>query len=159
MMNGREINLIVVHCSATRADRDVTAKDIDSYHRVSGLSSWGYHYYVRKNGAIERMRDESEPGAHACGHNSRSIGVCYEGGLDPNGRAADTRTSFQKRSLLALLRSLKADYPEAEIKGHRDLSPDTNGNGRVDRWERVKECPCFDAMEEYEDVGLCKLTE
>lgn len=158
-MMEREINLIVVHCSATRADRDVTAKDIDSYHRVAGLSSWGYHYYVRKDGVIERMRDESEPGAHACGHNAHSIGICYEGGLDMNGRPADTRTPFQKRSLLALLRSLKADYPEAVIKGHRDLSPDVNGNGRVDRWERIKECPCFDAMEEYEDVGLCKLME
>lgn len=145
----REINLIVVHCSATRADRDITAKDIDSYHRVAGLSSWGYHYYVRKDGTVERMRPEDDPGAHACGHNRDSIGVCYEGGLDTNGRPADTRTAQQKRSLLSLLRSLQAEHPGAPVVGHRDLSPDTNGNGRVDRWERVKECPCFDAAAEY----------
>lgn len=148
----REIDLIVVHCSATRADRDITAKDIDSFHRVRGFSSWGYHYYVRKDGRIERMRDESEPGAHAYGYNHNSIAVCYEGGLDVNGRPADTRTSHQKRTLHALLRSLKEDYPEAVIKGHRDLSPDVNGNGRVDKWERTKECPCFDAMAEYQDL-------
>ena len=148
----REVNLIVVHCSATRVDRDITARDIDSFHRVRGFSSWGYHYYVRKDGSIEKMRDESEPGAHAYGHNRDSIGLCYEGGLDVNGRPADTRTAAQKRTLVALLRSLRADYPGARIVGHRDLSPDVNGNGRVDKWERTKECPCFDAAEEYEDL-------
>lgn len=148
----REVNLIVVHCSATRVDRDITARDIDSFHRVRGFSSWGYHYYVRKDGSIEKMRDESEPGAHAYGHNRDSIGLCYEGGLDVNGRPADTRTATQKRTLVALLRSLRADYPGARIVGHRDLSPDVNGNGRVDKWERTKECPCFDAAEEYADL-------
>ena len=148
----REVNLIVVHCSATRVDRDITARDIDSFHRVCGFSSWGYHYYVRKDGSIEKMRDESEPGAHASGHNRDSIGLCYEGGLDVNGRPADTRTAAQKRTLVALLRSLRADYPGARIVGHRDLSPDVNGNGRVDKWERTKECPCFDAAEEYADL-------
>ena len=148
----REVNLIVVHCSATRMDRDITARDIDSFHRVRGFSSWGYHYYVRKDGSIEKMRDESEPGAHAYGHNRDSIGLCYEGGLDVNGRPADTRTAAQKRTLVALLRSLRADYPGARIVGHRDLSPDVNGNGRVDKWERTKECPCFDAAEEYADL-------
>lgn len=148
----REVNLIVVHCSATRVDRDITARDIDSFHRVRGFSSWGYHYYVRKDGSIEKMRDESEPGAHAYGHNRDSIGLCYEGGLDVNGRPVDTRTAAQKRTLVALLRSLRADYPGARIVGHRDLSPDVNGNGRVDKWERTKECPCFDAAEEYADL-------
>ena len=148
----REVNLIVVHCSATRVDRDITARDIDSFHRVCGFSSWGYHYYVRKDGSIEKMRDESEPGAHAYGHNRDSIGLCYEGGLDVNGRPADTRTAAQNRTLVALLRSLRADYPGARIVGHRDLSPDVNGNGRVDKWERTKECPCFDAAEEYADL-------
>lgn len=148
----REVNLIVVHCSATRVDRDITARDIDSFHRVRGFSSWGYHYYVRKDGSIEKMRDESEPGAHAYGHNRDSIGLCYEGGLDVNGHPADTRTAAQKRTLVALLRSLRADYPGARIVGHRDLSPDVNGNGRVDKWERTKECPCFDAAEEYADL-------
>ena len=133
-------------------DRDITARDIDSFHRVRGFSSWGYHYYVRKDGSIEKMRDESEPGAHAYGHNRDSIGLCYEGGLDVNGRPADTRTAAQKRTLVALLRSLRADYPGARIVGHRDLSPDVNGNGRVDKWERTKECPCFDAAEEYADL-------
>ena len=39
-----------------------------------------------------------------------------------------------------------------DAKG-RDLSPDRNHNGVVDPWERIKECPCFDAMTEYMDIN------
>jgi len=47
---------------------------------------------------------------------------------------------------------LKERWPKAEIKGHRDCSPDTNHNGKVDRWEWLKECPSFDAFNEYKDL-------
>ena len=51
----REIELIVIHCSATRVNRDFTARDVDTAHRYLGYSRWGYHYYIRKSGRIERM--------------------------------------------------------------------------------------------------------
>lgn len=148
-MSEREINLIVIHCSATRADRDVTAQDIDAFHRVRGFSSWGYHFYIRKSGTVEPMRPVSEVGAHARGFNAKSIGVCYEGGLDENGQPRDTRTSAQKVALQKLVRDLLAQHPGCKVVGHRDLSPDLNGNGIVDKWERTKECPCFDVKEEF----------
>ncbi|MBQ9230749.1 MAG: N-acetylmuramoyl-L-alanine amidase [Prevotella sp.] len=85
-------------------------------------------------------RSEDIPGAHAKHYNAHSIGVCYEGGLDEKGHPADTRTKAQKFTLLALLTSLKADYPEAKILGHRDLP-----------WVK-KECPCFNAQVEYKDL-------
>lgn len=144
----REISLIVIHCSATRADRDFTAKDVDTAHRFRGFSCWGYHYYVRKSGQVEPMRDEDTVGAHARGHNARSLGVCYEGGLDENGRAADTRTPRQQEAMHRLVHELRLRYPEAQVVGHRDLSPDTNYNGVVDPWERTKECPCFEVKAE-----------
>ena len=144
----RKISLIVIHCSATRADRDFTAKDVDTAHRFRGFSCWGYHYYIRKSGQIEPMRDEDTVGAHARGFNVISLGVCYEGGLDENGKAADTRTSRQKESLHRLVRELLQRYPDAKVVGHRDLSPDTNYNGIVDPWERIKECPCFEVKAE-----------
>ena len=75
-------------------------------------------------------------GMHARRYNAHSIGICYEGGLDEKGRAADTRTP-QKQTLVTLLRSLKYDYPDAQILGHRDLP-----------WV-TKRCPCFDAKSEY----------
>ena len=71
----RKISLIVIHCSATRVDRDFTAKDVDTAHRFRGFSCWGYHYYIRKSGQIEPMRDEDTVGAHARGFNAISLGV------------------------------------------------------------------------------------
>ena len=111
----RKISLIVIHCSATRADRDFTAKDVDTAHRFRGFSCWGYHYYIRKSGQIEPMRDEDTVGAHARGFNAISLGVCYEGGLDENGKAADTRTSRQKEAMHRLVNELLQRYPDAKV--------------------------------------------
>lgn len=144
----RKIELIIIHCSATRADSDFSAQDVDTAHRYRGFSSWGYHYYVRKSGLIEGMRPEDVPGAHARGYNAASIGVCCEGGLDANDRPADTRTARQKEALHRLVARLLRDYPDARVVGHRNLSPDLNYNGIVDPWERVKECPCFEVLAE-----------
>jgi len=144
----REINLLVIHCSATRVDRDITAKDIDSAHKVRGFSSWGYHYYIRKNGKVEPMRSHDEVGAHARGYNAKSLGVCYEGGLDTNGKPADTRTLSQQIAMHSLVSKLLKEFPGSKVVGHRDLSPDKNYNGIIDPFERVKECPCFNTADE-----------
>ena len=135
----REINLIVVHCSATRADRDFTENDLEVCHRHRGFNGAGYHFYIRKNGDIKNTRPLEKPGAHALGYNAHSIGICYEGGLDVRYRPADTRTEWQKHSLRVLIRTLLMDYPGCRVCGHRDLSPDRNGDGRISPEEWVKE--------------------
>lgn len=140
----REINLIVVHCSATRADRDFTENDLEVCHRHRGFNEAGYYFYIRKNGDIKNTRPLEKPGAHALGYNAHSIGICYEGGLDVRYRPADTRTEWQKHSLRVLIRTLLMDYPGCRVCGHRDLSPDRNGDGRISPEEWVKECPCFE---------------
>ena len=140
----REINLIVVHCSATRADRDFTENDLEVCHRHRGFNGACYHFYIRKNGDIKNTRPLEKPGAHALGYNAHSIGICYEGGLDVRYRPADTRTEWQKHSLRVLIRTLLMDYPGCRVCGHRDLSPDRNGDGRISPEEWVKECPCFE---------------
>lgn len=140
----REINLIVVHCSATRADRDFTENDLEVCHRHRGFNGAGYHFYIRKNGGIKNTRPLEKPRAHALGYNAHSIGICYEGGLDVRYRPADTRTEWQKHSLRVLIRTLLMDYPGCRVCGHRDLSPDRNGDGRISPEEWVKECPCFE---------------
>ena len=134
----REINLIVVHCSATRADRDFTENDLEVCHRHRGFNGAGYHFYIRKNGDIKNTRPLEKPGAHALGYNAHSIGICYEGGLDVRYRPADTRTEWQKHSLRVLIRTLLMDYPGCRVCGHRDLSPDRNGDGRISPEEWVK---------------------
>ena len=135
----RSINLIVIHCSATRCDRPFTVTDLIACHQAR-FGFTAYHYYITRDGQMYQTRHENLAGAHAKHYNQHSIGICYEGGLDTHGRPADTRTPEQKQALVALLRSLKEDYPDATILGHRDLP-----NVR-------KDCPCFNAKAEYADL-------
>ena len=132
----RKIDLIVVHCSATRCDKSYPVETLIADHGKR-FGYTGYHYYVTRDGRLYQTRHENLAGAHAKGYNKHSIGVCYEGGLNPQGKPADTRTDKQKKTLLGLLCSLKLDYPDAVILGHRDL-PNVH-----------KACPCFNAREEY----------
>jgi N-acetyl-anhydromuramyl-L-alanine amidase AmpD len=148
----RKINYIVLHCSATKAGQKVTIADIRDWHKQRGFKDIGYHYVIYDDGIIVTGRNPAEAGAHVEGHNSDSIGICYTGGLDATGKPADTRTESQKSSILSLLKTLKKLYPKAIILGHRDFSKDTNQNGVIDPYERIKECPCFDAKPEYKDI-------
>ena len=118
----RKINLIVIHCSANRSNQRFTVEMLKACHnaRFNGKGI-GYHYFIEKDGQVFQTRDENEIGMHARHYNAHSIGICYEGGLDEKGRPADTRTPAQRAALIALLRSLKIDYPDAEIMGHCEL--------------------------------------
>lgn len=140
----RKIDMIVIHYSATRADVPLSPRQLEEMHRQRGFDGCGYHYYVRRDGEICTMRPVDRPGAHAKGYNQHSIGVCYEGGLDEQGRPADTRTELQKRSLRVLVRVLAMDFQTRRIVGHRDLSPDLDGDGVIEPEEWTKVCPCFD---------------
>lgn len=144
----REINLIVIHCSATCEDRPFTEQVLEAAHRRRGFDGIGYHFYIRRDGRILTTRPVERVGAHARGYNANSIGICYEGGLDTHGLPKDTRTEWQHHSLRVLVRALLMDYPEAKVRGHRDLSPDTNGNGEVEPVEWTKQCPCFEVDKE-----------
>lgn len=145
----RKINLIVIHCSATREDRSLTPDDLETMHRRRGFNGIGYHYYIRKNGNVIITRALERIGAHARGFNSESIGICYEGGLDDKGRPADTRTPEQHATLRLLVHQLKEKFPGSRVCGHRDLSPDLNGNGEIEPEEWIKACPCFEVKEEF----------
>ncbi len=90
----RKIHLIVIHCSATRADKELTAFDLDTMHRRRGFNGTGYHYYIRKDGTTHLTRPVERIGAHAKGFNAESIGICYEGGLDCRGRRISCKRDF-----------------------------------------------------------------
>lgn len=98
----RIINLIVVHCSATRENCVLTPQDLDLMHR--------------------------------------------------RGRPADTRTSEQKASLRLLVHQLQEAFPGCRVCGHRDLSPDLNGNGEIEPEEWVKMCPCFEVKTQSKTI-------
>ena len=139
-MNGPEsVRFIVVHCSATRCDRDFTVEQLLKCHKARGFRTIGYHFYIRRVGTITQHRHLLEVGAHCRPYNRCSIGICYEGGLDAEGKPADTRTPEQRNQLLYLLRKLRHFFPSALICGHRDM-----------RGAIPKACPCFDAQTEYQ---------
>ena len=140
----RSVTLIVVHCTATRVDADFTQKDLLRCHKARGMRMVGYHFYIRKDGFIWSTRPLEMEGAHCRGYNQESVGIASEGGLDTNGLPADTRTHEQKHSLRVLIRTLKKMFPIQRVCGHRDLSPDRNGNRVVEPSEWLKQCPCFD---------------
>jgi len=133
----RAINLLVVHCSATREGQDVSIDTIRGWHvNGRGWSDIGYHFYIDINGEIFKGRDIARMGAHTLGKNRNSIGICYCGGVEEDGKTPkDTRNDKQKVALLAVLKTLKAMYPDAEIHSHNDYAN--------------KACPSFDATDEY----------
>jgi N-acetyl-anhydromuramyl-L-alanine amidase AmpD len=140
-------DLIVVHCSATGPAADIGVAQITQWHKQRGFDTVGYHYVIRRNGTLETGRRESEIGAHVRGHNANSIGVCLAGGVDAKGKPENNFTPAQFSALENLLRELKSRYPHARILGHRDLSPDKNGDGRITPDEFIKACPSFDVTQ------------
>lgn len=146
----RGIKRIFVHCTA--GSQRQTVADLQAEFKRKGWKNPGYHYVIQADGTVKQLLGEQFVSNGVKGYNSTSVNVAYMGGIDADGKAVDNRTDAQKASLLTLLKELKGRYPKAEILGHRDISPDTNGNGIVDTWERIKECPCFNARDEYKDL-------
>lgn len=98
-----------------------------------------------------RLMGDEFIGNGVAGKNSTSVHICYIGGME-QGKPADTRTEEQKDALLLQVMEYKRKYPNAKVVGHRDLSPDLNGDGIIEKKEWVKACPCFDAVEEFKNI-------
>lgn len=147
----REIKYIVIHCTA--GNQNQSTESIKSYWKNNlKWKNVGYHILVNADGTYDRLANDLIVTNGVAGYNSNSIHISYKGGVDSKGKAVDNRTKEQKETLITLVRTFKSRYPNAKVLGHRDFSPDKNGNGKVDYWERIKECPCFDAIEEYKGV-------
>ena len=134
MMSADSVRFLVLHCSASRCNQDYSVEQLRRDHKARGFYDIGYHFYIRKDGTMTQHRKLLEVGAHARPYNRCSIGICYEGGLDEQGKPCNTMTTEQETRLIDLFRNLKILFPKAKIVGHRDLSGTT-----------PKECPCLDA--------------
>ena len=127
----RTITLIIIHCSATPEGRSLSFEECRRDHIMPRhFRDIGYHFYITRDGTVHDGRPIEKVGAHCEGHNSHSIGICYEGGLDANGKPADTRTEAQRKALKSLVERMHRLFPKALIVGHHDLNP-------------RKACPCF----------------
>ena len=137
-MPADSVSFIIIHCSATRETQDYTPEQLKRDHMARGFIDVGYHFYIRKDGTVTQHRKLDEVGAHCRPFNRCSIGVCYEGGLDANGKPKDTRTLKQRASLVGLILDLKQKFPKAVIRGHNEMP------GAV-----PKACPCFKPSKEF----------
>ena len=135
----RFINEIILHCSSTKEGLNFNINDIRRWHKAQGWKDVGYHFVICLDGTIEQGRALEEIGSHCTGHNAHSIGICYIGGLDENGKPKDTRTKSQKAALWSLLNKLAGMFPDALIRGHNEFVN--------------KACPSFNVSTEFKDYN------
>lgn len=142
----RKVKYIAVHCTA--GSQKATVNDLLAEFKRKGWKAPGYHYVITADGKIHQLLDTEKVSNGVKGYNSVSVNIAYTGGMD----GVDNRTDEQKKSLVTLLKQLRKRYPDAVIQGHRDFSPDLNGNGKIEKSEWIKMCPSFDAKTEYKDI-------
>lgn len=145
LVSNLPIKYIVMHYSATYPDADITAATIDKWHRERGWNGIGYHYFIRRDGTVERGRPESVVGAHVRNQNTGKIGICVAGGLERATGAnvgVDNRTKAQIASQIVLTRDILSRHPGAQVKGHRDFV--------------ATQCPGYDAAAWWASVNAAK---
>ncbi len=150
MKRKAKIDTIMIHCTATPPKREVSVAELDRWHKAERFEPYvkpdgtkvyaGYHLLVHIDGSYERIRPDDQRGQHCPQKdmNNRAVAICYVGGVDINNKPCDTRTEAQKKTLLSLVRTMKARYPNAQVIGHRDIAP--------------KACPSFNAKYEYREI-------
>lgn len=104
--------IILHHADA----KNCSAEDIHRWHLNNGWSGAGYHFLVRKDGSIYRLRPEDKVGAHAYGSNYDSIGICAEGKYNE-----EEMPETQKRAIIELVRYLENKYNINTIQKHKDV--------------------------------------
>jgi len=136
----RDINRIIIHCSATPEGRDIDAATIKDWHvNGNGWSDIGYHYVIKLNGEIESGRPLDVTGAHVKGHNKDSIGICYIGGADEDMNPKDTMLDCQEEAMRELIFSLRMVWDkELTLHGHNEYAS--------------KACPSFKVSQKFEDI-------
>lgn len=160
MNRAKNIRYIVVHCQAGHG----TLESMQAFWKNSlGWNSPGYNTWIDYDGSPHKLADYNVSTNGVQGFNSQCLHVCYRGGVlhEDVKKAADTRTQAQKNGLLQEILSMMNwlhengnDLQNVMIVGHYHFSDDKNKNGAIEPWERIKECPSFDAYKEYEDLML-----
>ncbi len=104
--------IILHHADA----KSCSAEDIHRWHLSNGWSGAGYHFLVRKDGTIYRLRPEDKVGAHAYGSNYNSLGICFEGNFMEEEMPAEQIKAGQE-----LVTYLKHKYNITTVQAHRDV--------------------------------------
>jgi N-acetylmuramoyl-L-alanine amidase len=140
----RHIKYIVLHCTASPQTQ--TVDQILAYWKrpvAQGGKGWllpGYHLMIPPNGVTRRLLDDAHPSNGVAGHNLYALHVSYIGGVDAHGNPTDNRTPAQIAEQIRIIRRWLAQFPDAEVLGHRDFPGVT------------KACPSFNARDWWATV-------
>jgi N-acetylmuramoyl-L-alanine amidase len=133
----RPLDKIILHCSATREGQHITVETIRQWHLKRGWSDIGYHYVIYLDGSIHKGRPIEKVGAHTSGQNTGSIGICYVGGVEKDGKTPkDTMTDLQETAMVNLIKALREEYGDMTLHGHNEYA--------------AKACPSFKVYEKYD---------
>lgn len=139
----RELDEIIVHCSATRPDwmagQGLAEKvaEIRRWHvDGNGWSDIGYHLIIDRDGQTAEGRAVSRSGAHVKGRNAKSIGICMLGGhgSSKTDSPEDHFTPEQLAALALKIRELQAQYGISKVSGHNQYANKACPGFNVPRW-------------------------
>lgn len=128
MSNRQTTERIILHHSASSV---ASAEDIHRWHLNNGWEGAGYHFLVRKDGKVYRMRPEEKIGAHAYMNNYNSLGICFEGNFE-----VEQMPDIQVQAGKELVAYLKNKYGINKVQGHRDVNS-TSCPGRNFRFNEI----------------------
>lgn len=156
----KSIQYLVIHCTATKAGREVSSDEIRRWHTdpvSKGGRGWkqvGYTDMIHLDGRIERLVKNNEDANvdpweitnGAKGYNAVSRHIVYVGGCDATKDAKgkypskDTRTDAQKEALKHYVLDFHKRFPKVKIIGHYQVAN--------------KSCPCFDVPKWLKEIGI-----
>ena len=125
---------LIVHHSATSnavTDYDAVVRAIWDFHvNTNGWSDIGYNWLIAPDGTLYAGRGDEVIGAHFCGQNTATVGICLLGNYvatapTPAALETLTRLAAWKLDALGLAASTVAPHvpsglPLAHLTGHRD---------------------------------------
>jgi hypothetical protein len=123
--SGKPPGLVFHHAAAY----DCTAEDINRWHLARGFNGIGYHFFVSREGVIDRGRPEWAIGSHTSGYNNW-LGICAEGNYE-----IQAMPDAQLKALEALRGYLHRKYGGKD-KRHSDLNA-TACPGRNFPWAKL----------------------
>jgi hypothetical protein len=121
----RSVDTVFLHCSASDAPEHDSVDVMTQWHKKRGFSDIGYHFFIKKDGVIQKGRNiEKDPAAQK-GYNKGTIAICLHG-LDVN-----KFTTQQFNLLIELCHAIKGSYTKPiRFRGHKEVA--------------AKACPVFD---------------
>ena len=121
----RTVDRVFIHCSDSDWKHHDDISVIRKWHvEGNGWNDVGYHYFIKRNGTIQKGRDLEITPSSQKDHNNKTISICL------HGRERFTKRQFE--SLKKLCLEINTLYKgKVTFHGHKEVA-------------REKTCPNFD---------------